>query len=418
LNRWNRAIEGSLEELLKDREALAVRNMTLAEAYHQRPLRHRLRHLLLQLFSSVHIPPSSHIPETERILLIRPDHIGDVLLTTPAMRALRDHYPNAEIHALVNPISAAVLKDLSAIDLVLTLSFPGFTRTKATNLRVPYSFAIQTARRLRKVGYTQAIIFRPDHWWGAWLAYMAGIPVRVGYAQEDTAPFLTQSLPPQHDHIVTQSLRLVALLTGQPLDPEQSTYHFPLTAPDRAYIDGYLEEWGLAKDDVLLCIHPGSGAKAKLWEVEKWAKTADILCEQLSARVVFTGSDSELPLIRKVIQHMEVSPVVVAGDTSLGQLGALYERASVVLGPDSGPMHLAAAVGTPTVTLYGPADPVEFGPWGDPRRHVVLTTDIACRPCRVLDWSSDDPRYHPCVRDITVTQVLSAARLVAAHGQS
>ena len=215
---------------------------------------------------------------------------------------------------------------------------------------------------------------------------------------------------------MTQSLRLVDANS-----PTKPPTHKPLSTASPSptstalYVRGYLDEWDITPDDRILCIHPGSGAKIKLWESEKWAKAADILCEQLDAKVVFTGSDSELPLIREILGHMETEAVVVAGDTSVGQLAALYDRAAVVLGPDSGPLHLAVAVGTPTVTLYGPADPAEFGPWGDPRKHAVLTTGIACRPCRVLDWSNDDPRYHPCVRNITVTQVLSAARLAATY---
>ena len=81
----------------------------------------------------------------------------------------------------------------------------------------------------------------------------------------------------------------------------------------------------------------------------------------------------------------------------------------MVLGPDSGPLHLAAAVGTPTVSLYGPADPIEFGPWGPSGRHKLLTSPIACRPCRILDWGDDDLVWHPCLADITVEQVLDAA---------
>ena len=88
------------------------------------------------------------------------------------------------------------------------------------------------------------------------------------------------------------------------------------------------------------------------------------------------------------------------------------ERAKVVLGPDSGPMHLAAAVGTPTVALFGPADPLEFAPWGSKDKHIVLTSPIGCRPCRVLDWGDDMAKYHPCVNDITIGQVLEAARTV------
>ena len=100
----------------------------------------------------------------------------------------------------------------------------------------------------------------------------------------------------------------------------------------------------------------------------------------------------------------------MAGDTNIGSLAALFERCDVVLGPDSGPLHLAVAVDAPTVALFGPADPVEFGSWGSRERHQVLYSNIGCRPCRVLDWGSDDLQYHPCVREISVGSVLEAAR--------
>jgi ADP-heptose:LPS heptosyltransferase len=110
---------------------------------------------------------------------------------------------------------------------------------------------------------------------------------------------------------------------------------------------------------------------------------------------------------------MKQPACVIAGETNISQLAALYARARVVLGPDSGPLHLAAAVNTPTVTLFGPADPVEFAPWGDPHKHIVLNSNIACLPCRIIDWADDDLAYHPCMRDITIGEVLEAARRAA-----
>src|SRR5690606_30205365 len=132
--------------------------------------------------------------------------------------------------------------------------------------------------------------------------------------------------------------------------------------------------------------------------------------EQLGARVVFTGGEHELSMIRRIVQRMTRPACIIAGETHIGQLAALYVRSLVVLGPDSGPLHLAAAVDTPTVSLFGPADPVEFGPWGSPEKHLILASDIGCRPCRILDWADDNPAYHPCLRDITIAQVLTAAR--------
>ena len=197
--------------------------------------------------------------------------------------------------------------------------------------------------------------------------------------------------------------------TGK-LEPEEAVYTFPIDPFEKAYVNGYLEEWGITPDQPIICIHPGTGTWVKHWQEKQWAVVADTLSGQLDARVVFTGGDHELPLISRIVNAMNEKVCIMAGDTRIGQLGALYQRSQVVVGPDSGPLHLAAAVGTPTVSLFGPADPVEFGPWGQPNKHIVLTTDIGCRPCRVLDWGSDKPEFHPCVREISVAQVLEAAR--------
>ncbi len=351
-------------------------------------------------------------PAHPRILLVRPDHLGDVLLTTPAIHALRSAAPHVELHALVGPWSARVLANYPEIDHVLTLPFPGFSRQPNENLRSPYQLAFNTARHLRRIAYDAAVIFRPDHWWGAMVTHLANIPERIGYDLPDTSLFLTAALEHRHEHAVIQNLRLVERWTGT-LMPEHAVYTFPIFSLDSHYIDGYLQEWGIRTGEAIFCIHPGAGAWVKHWPDEHWAQVADILTEQLEARVVFTGGEHELPMIKRIAASMRQPACVIAGETHIGQLAALYARATVVLGPDSGPLHLAAAVNTPTVTLYGPADPVEFGPWGPQTRHYILASTIGCRPCRILDWADDSPAFHPCMRDITVAQVLEAARLAA-----
>lgn len=395
-----------------NREALVVRNRSMARAYHTMPFRHHIRRALLRAVSAVPILPSGG---TRRILVIRPDHLGDVLLTTPAIQALRAALPDAEIHALTGPWSASVLAGYPEIDMVLTLPFPGFSRHPKDSWRSPYEIAYRASRQLRQVGYESAIIFRPDHWWGALVTYLAGIPHRVGYNLPDTAPFLTHKIDHQHEHAVVQNLRLVEKWTGQ-LNAEGATLSFPVDPVDRAYVDGYLQEWGISAAQKPICIHPGSGTWVKHWNEENWALVADTLADQLDAPVVFTGGDQELQLVRRIAAMMRTRPCIIAGETHVGQLAALFARARVVLGPDSGPLHLAAAAGAPTVTLFGPADPVEFGTWGPKQRHFVLTSGIACRPCRILDWADDNPEFHPCVREITVAQVLDAARRAANPG--
>jgi len=383
----------------------------MAEAFHKLPLKHQARRAALMTLA--HLPMwRRRTAPTGRILLIRPDHLGDVLLTTPAIHMLRQKLPDIQIHALVGPWSAEVLAHDPAIDAVLTLEFPGFSRNPKQNIRSPYELAFHSARQLRRIGYDTAFILRPDHWWGAMVTHLAGIPRRIGYKLTDVAPFLSQAINHKTEHVVLQSARLISALTGD-FTPDDLKLHYPVQEADRLWVRGYLEEWGIDAQQRVIAIHPGTGTWVKRWADERWATVADALHEQLDAAIVFTGGDHELPMISQIVAKMSHTPALMVGDANIGQLAALYARARVVLGPDSGPLHLAAAVGSATVSLFGPADPEEFGPWGAPERHQVLTSNIGCRPCRVVDWETDDPANHPCVRDIPIAHVLEAARRLA-----
>lgn len=393
-----------------DRDALVARNVAMADAYKLTPVKHLVRRWLLRTIGAIPFAPMPRL--TRRVLLIRPDHLGDMLLTIPAIRALKAARPDLELHALVGPWSAAALENIAEIDRVLTIPFPGFTRAENDTISSPYLYAVRVSRMLRRIGYDSAIVLRPDHWWGGLLAHLAGIRRRVGYDMPDVAPFLTERVPFEPAHSVVLSLRLVERWTP-PLRPEQVALHFPFTEADDIDIDALLRRHNLRPDARILCIHPGSGTWTKQWDEARWAQVADLLAEQLDAHIFLTGRDHELPLAQRIAEAMTHAPAIVAGETHVGQLAALFARAVVVLGPDSGPIHLASAVQTPTVALFGPAKVEEFGTWGPSDRHAVLTSDIGCIGCGILDWGADEPEYHPCVRDITVGRVLEAARRVA-----
>ncbi|MBL8146492.1 MAG: glycosyltransferase family 9 protein [Anaerolineae bacterium] len=380
----------------------------MADAMHKTPLKHLVRRAGLRAISRLPIQMGAPA-ERQRILLIRPDHLGDVLLATPAIRALRALRPTAEIHALTGPWSADVLETCDAVDQVLTIPFPGFSRAPSPNLRSPYELAWDTGRKLRLLRYSAALILRPDHWWGALVAWLAGIPVRIGYALPDVEPFLTQRVPFQRGHAVEQNAWLVERLTGMALDPSNLTLRYTVASEERAWTNQFLGGTEVSADDRLIVLHAGAGTAIKLWEPQRWATVADRLARQSAAKIVLTGSEAEIPLTRAIAAHMSEAPIIMAGETSVGTLAALLERAALALGPDSGPLHLAAAVGTPTVALFGPADPDEFRPWGPLARHLVLTTDIGCRPCRILDWPGDSVENHPCVREISIERVVEAS---------
>ncbi len=397
------------------RQALAAQHRRAAAAAARTP-RQRLRLALLRAwgwrYRAAQPSPSPH--SCRRILVIRPDHLGDVLFTTPALHLLRRALPAAHISVLLGPWSQAVLADTSDADEILTCAFPGFSRQPATVLTAPYRLLRAEAQRLAAQHFDLALVLRFDHWWGAWLAAAAGIPRRVGYAWPETAPFLTQAVPYQPGrHEVAQNLALVAAasqLDEAAWQPESLGLRVAVSPQDMAAAEALLPARAAAS---VVALHPGSGAEVKRWQPAAWAETVTALVRTTGAQVLFTGAASEAAEINAVLAllppNLAPTPVTLAGQTSLGVLAALYRRCALVIGPDSGPLHLAVAVGTPTVHLYGPVDQRTFGPWGNAQRHRVLVSDWGCIPCNRLDWPAAALAAHGCVRDISVAAVVNAA---------
>lgn len=400
-----------------DRAELAARNRAVAAFRHRTTLREHLRRYLLRALAKFSRPTRPAFIRPDSILLIRPDHLGDVLFTTPAIRTLAQARPDAEIYALVGPWSASVLAPFAhdgELARVLTLPFPGFERGRRYkhNMLSAYTLAWRSAQWLRQMGMATAVIMRPDHWWGAMVAHLAGIPIRLGYDLPDVSPFLTERLAfDLNIHSARLNLDLTARWTGT-ISNDDASLEFPISEEDRVYIDRYLADHGCCDPgERLIMIHPGAGSPYKTWLAARWATVADALSERTGARVVLTGTGHEAREIRQIVRAMNAKkkPIVAVDATTVGQLAALCARADLVLGPDSGPLHLAVSVGTSTIHLYGPADPVVYGPWGDEDKHKVLQSTLACIPCKVLDWSGDDPAYHRCIHEISIAQVLAAA---------
>lgn len=361
-----------------------------------------------------------------RILLVRPDHLGDLILVTPILNALRARAPDAQIVMMVGPWSREIVTRHPAVDRVIACPFPGFQRALQGAL-APYKLLINIARQVRGEKYDLAINLRPDFWWGAALLYLAGIPRRVGYALPPGQPFLSVALPvSEREHAAVSNLRLasaglVALGYGplvEPFTPADYPTCFTPTREERAWARARLHREGVAEDAPLIVIPPGSGGAVKLWRSQAWASCANRLQAALTspqpARIMLTGSPAERSLVEEIARDITPAAVLVT-DASIGQLAALLEHATCVLTVDNGPGHLAVAQDTPSVHLFGPTDPRIFGPWGDPARHIVLASSQRCPacpaiPCGRLDWPPQELAKHPCVRVIKEECVLQAAR--------
>ena len=363
-------------------------------------------------------------PAPRRLLLIRPDHLGEVLWLTPALHGLRARFPGAQITVAIGPWSKPILANNRDYDALLTFDFPGFTRRPKGTPFAPYQALRAAARELRGQNLDAALILRDDHWWGALLAATAGIPRRFGFDHPDVAPFLTDALPLQSDeHTGVGNMRLVdALLRAAECPPLLSDAMNALSAPlayplvfepgdaarDRAAV--LLAQLQEASDTApIVAIHPSAGVPVKLWDEGRLAVVADRLAGEFGARIVLTGVKGDESLTRVVAARMATAaPLNLTGQTDVAALVALYARCALVLGPDSGALHLAVAAGTPTIHLFGPADPVRFGPWGDPARHRVVAAGMHCDRCG--DLSPARPRGAACMLAIGAGDVLAAAR--------
>jgi lipopolysaccharide heptosyltransferase II len=370
-------------------------------------------------------------PRVPRILVLRPDHLGDLILTTPALTALRAHLPEAQITCFVGPWSRAVVERHPGVDQVMTCAFPGFRRAPQGAL-APYWLLLRLAAQLRRERYDLAINLRPDFWWGAALLYLSAIPQRIGYALPPGAAFLSEALPlPAGEHSTRSSLRLVSAALqclGQspltePLTPERYPLVCPATAQEEQQAAEYLAAAGLSDDSAFAVIHPGSGAAVKLWRSAAWATCAEVLMHEHGLRIVLTGTPQERSLLEEIALQIQRSNRLMAAplllsELSVGELASVLRRARLVLGVDSGPLHLAVAQGTPTIALYGPADPCIFGPWGWESRHLVVAATQRCPacpriPCGRLDIAPEALEVHPCVRLIPETAVIEAITRLA-----
>ncbi|MPZ13513.1 MAG: hypothetical protein GEU73_03665 [Chloroflexi bacterium] len=353
---------------------------------------------------------ASQCRSAPRIIVLRPDHLGDVLLSRPAIELLLAALPEVEITVAVGPWSVPALKGLPV--RLAIFPFPGFTRIARSGRLAPYTALLAFAARLRREKYCAALVLRPDHWWGALAAAVAGVPVRVGHATPETSPFLTRSVEPSADeHATDSAVRAVrTLLSALGAPPDVRAAPSVRFTPSRAGLDE-ADAWisgnlGIRRPAV--AIHPGAGALLKLWPPSRWAMLADLLSER--AAVVLTGGSAEADLVVEIRTLARNAPPAVT-DMGWDTLAGLYRRLDLVVGADSGPLHLAAAVGTPTVRIYGPTDPRVYGPRGKPDRHVALQSGLPCVPCG--DLVSPPCGYlqnPPCLAAIPIEEMRAAAR--------
>lgn len=337
-------------------------------------------------------------PNWQRILVRATNWVGDAVMSLPALEALRARFPRAEIVLVSKPWVSELYWHHPAVNRQIIYK----PHSEHRGLHGFWRFA----QELKAERFDAAILFQ-NAFHAAWMAWLARIPVRIGYARDGRSFLLHEAVEPPvpaaYGHQVSYYLQL--LFRAGVIDKPQPVREIRLymTDPELHWAVRKLDALGLNGPRFLIGLNPGAAfGAAKRWMPERFASLADRLMGALNADVLIFGSPEERPLAEEIARAMDHTPTVVAGETSMRQLLALMAQCRLIVTNDSGPMHLAAALGVPLVAIFGSTDERATGPAGARQR--IVSRRVECRPCGLRECPID----FRCMRTISVEEVFKA----------
>ncbi|MBI4486808.1 MAG: glycosyltransferase family 9 protein [Acidobacteria bacterium] len=365
------------------------------------------------MITFLHAVTPSPLYPISRILLIRLRQIGDVVFTTPAIRAVRTRFPDAHIAYLVENHAAPLVAANPHLNEVIVAPRAGLAADLAL------------AGRLRAKRFDLAIDFHGGPR-ASLLTWLSGAPARIGYEVAGRSWMYTQRVPrpralrPRHS--VVNQWDLLAALDIPPPDPTTYPVEMTAAAADARTVGRRLERAGVEAGDALIVIHVSAGNPFRRWPIDSFASVVSVLvAHDRRRRVIVTSGPSEAEAAGRVIAQArsrlggaDRAHVISCGEFSLGELRALVDRAALYIGGDSGPMHVAATSAVPIVGLYGPTLPIRSAPWRAPERiaEAVEILDLPCRPCDQRVCAPGDFR---CLTWVRPEQVIDAAERALAR---
>ena len=327
----------------------------------------------------------------KRILIVNVNWLGDTVFVMPFIKAVRENHPDSYIAILTHPRCLEVLKGNPYINEIIIYD------EKRGVAQFLGKFAVISKLRSKK--FDTAFILRRSLS-RTMLLFLSKIPERIGYDNRKSGFLLTKKIPlPSKDlHMVEHFL---GIARGIGMQPKSVDYEFFISEKDRDEGKVILRQKGIKDEDVFIVINPGGNWDLKRWPAENFAKLGDEIFSKLNIKIVLTGGDMDIPLCKQIFSLMEKKPILLCGETDLKTLAAIFERAKWVVSNDSGPMHIAAGIGTPVCSLFGPTSSRITGPYGK-GVHRVLQKDIGCSiPCYNLGCKDNK-----CMKAITVEDVL------------
>jgi len=336
----------------------------------------------------------------KRILITRTDRIGDVVLSLPAIKAARVAFPDAYIAVMVQSRMDDILKGNPHIDEVIVYD----KNKKHKGILKNLSFI----KWLRGKKFDVALIFHSTKRINL-LCFLAGIPRRIGYAR-GKADFLltdkieyTKKLGEKHE--AEYSLDILRHIR---IDPEFSNPFIYVQNKDDEKAEEMLKAFGINNGEKFIILHPGASCASKMWSLENFAKLGDMFIENLKIKVMINLAPDQAELGEKARGMMRNKPIFFCGKTTLGELAALFKKASLVISNDSGPAHIAAGVETPVISIFGRSQlglsPVRWKPIG--KKAIAIHKDVGCVECLAHDCKKD----FLCLKAIKVEEVFEKAK--------
>jgi len=332
--------------------------------------------------------------QIERILLVKPSSLGDIIHGLPVLKALRNKWPDAKISWVLKDAYVDILNGNPLIDELILLIKSSLT----TSI---FSFR----KKLRHGSFDLAVdmqgLFR-----SGLIAFLSGAPVRIGFsnARELASLFYTHKVDaPLNLHAVDRNLKLAAAL-GCEVQGVEFPINFNRETEQEAL--GFLQNIQLDKGKPLVTFVPGTRWEKKRWPLNSFSLLGDLLIEKMGAGIIVAGSRQENRLIHEIRSAMK-NPSAEAVDFSLTKLTALLSKSDVVVTNDSGPMHIAVAMRTPVVALFGPTDPERTGPYS--KKCLIIQRDLECIPCFRKQCSQGS---FECMESITVEEVFEGVKKI------
>jgi len=339
------------------------------------------------------------------ILIIKLSAIGDVIHSLPSLRALREIFPDARISWVVETAASDLLIGNPDLDRII-ISHRKKWAANLRNLRDvrdTFSEAASFLRDLRDRNYDIIIDFH-GLFKSAVLAFLARGKRKIGYdsMQELSGIFYNEKITEDMGkHAVDRYLDFPRYLGFKGDKAEFKIY--PGVENERQ-VEDLLRAHQIEPGDPVIAVSPQALWDTKLWDNQKFAALCDRISDELGMKIVFTGSGAE-EMIADITAKMKTAAVNLEGRTTLRGLAALFKRVSLLVTTDSGPMHLAAAMGTPVVAIFGPTSPARTGPYGG-THNVIQKIDMKCVPCFLKHCETKD-----CMDSVTVDEVFQAVKM-------